>query len=246
MIPIPAIDLKNGKVVRLLHGDFKEEKVYFSRKPGLEDQISKIGGAIYHQQTHSIHAYINGKKETYNTRHVKLRGKHGIENIMAALLAARQMGAKADVIQKVMETFPGLEHRLEFVRKKGGVDFYNDSKGTNVHSVLRALEAFENQSIILIAGGKDKGVDFSPLMEPVKKKVKNLILIGEAKERLNRTIGDFSETFIIGTFDEAVLLAYQKSRNGDVILLSPGCSSYDMFENYEERGNYFKELINKL
>jgi UDP-N-acetylmuramoylalanine--D-glutamate ligase len=160
-------------------------------------------------------------------------------------LASRPYGAKPDAIQRVIDSFTGLPHRLEFVRRKGGVEFYNDSKATNVHSVLRALEAFD-EPIILIAGGKDKGVDFAPLIEPVQKKVKNLILVGEAKERLNRTIGDFSETFIIGTFEEAVLLAYQKSRSGDVILLSPGCSSYDMFENFEERGNYFKDLIQKL
>ena len=164
---------------------------------------------------------------------------------MAAILAARAYGAKPDIIQKVMYDFVGLEHRLEFVRRKGGVEFFNDSKATNVHSVLKALESFDDP-IILIAGGKDKGVDFAPMVPLVQRKVKNLILVGEAKERLNRTIGDFSETFIIGTFEEAVLLAYQKSRSGDIILLSPGCSSYDMFQNFEERGNYFKELIKKL
>jgi UDP-N-acetylmuramoylalanine--D-glutamate ligase len=216
---------------------------YFTKRPALEEQVKRIGGAVLVGK--EIRAYFNGEKETYSVARMKMRGKHAVENIMAAILAARPYDARPDVIQKVIDNFPGLEHRLEFVRRKGGVEFYNDSKATNVHSVLKALDAFD-EPIILIAGGKDKGVDFAPLIEPVQKKVKNLILVGEAKERLNRTIGDFSETFIIGTFEEAVLLAYQKSRSGDVILLSPGCSSYDMFENFEERGNYFKELIQKL
>ncbi len=216
---------------------------YFSKRVALEEQIKRIGGAVLAGK--EIRVHFNGQLETYNVSQMKMRGRHAVENIMAAILAARPFGAKPDMIQKVIEEFAGLEHRLEFVRRKGGVEFFNDSKGTNVHSVLRALDSFD-EPIILIAGGKDKGVDFGPLIEPVRKKVKNLILVGEAKERLNRTIGDFSETFIIGTFEEAVLLAYQKSRSGDVILLSPGCSSYDMFENFEERGNYFKELIQKL
>ena len=221
----------------------KSKLKYFSRRVGLEQQVKKTGGAV--AQGKEIRVYIDGNLETYDTSKIKMRGKHALENIMAAILAARPYGAKPAAIQKTIEEFPGLEHRLEFVKKRGGVDFYNDSKATNVHAVLRALEAFD-EPVILIAGGKDKGIDFNPLIDPVQHKVKNLILIGEAKERLNRTIGDFSETFIIGTFEEAVLLAYQKSRSGDVILLSPGCSSYDMFKNFEERGNYFKELIQKL
>ncbi|MBK9294580.1 MAG: UDP-N-acetylmuramoyl-L-alanine--D-glutamate ligase [Oligoflexia bacterium] len=225
---------------------------YFTRKVGLEEQIKKIGGAVFQGQEIRYYHLVGpatgndlGELERYNISKMRMRGRHNVENIMAAIIAARAYGAKPDVIQNVINQFPGLPHRLEFVRKKGGVDFYNDSKSTNVHSVIKALEAFD-EPIILIAGGKDKGVDFTPLIEPVQKKVKNLILTGEAKERLNRTIGDFSETFIIGTFEEAVLVAYQKSRNGDVILLSPGCSSFDRFGNFEERGNYYKDLISKL
>ncbi len=222
---------------------------YFSRKAGLEEQIKKIGGAVSFTtsaQAPEIRYYhATGEMERYALSKIKIRGRHNIENVMAAIIAARPYGAKPDVIQKVIDSFPGLPHRLEFVKRKGGVDFYNDSKATNVHSVVKALEAFD-EPVILIAGGKDKGGDFGPLVEPVRKKVKNLILTGESKERLNRTIGDFSETFIIGTFEEAVLVAYQKSRSGDIILLSPGCSSFDRFVNFEERGNYFKELIQKL
>jgi UDP-N-acetylmuramoylalanine--D-glutamate ligase len=216
---------------------------YFTRRPALEEQIKKIGGAVYSNK--EIRVHVNGQSHTYSTARMKVKGKHNIENMMASILAVYDYGAKPEAIQTVIDTFTGLEHRLEFVRRKGGVDFYNDSKSTNVHSLIKALEAFD-EPIILIAGGKDKGMDFTPLVDPVHDKVKNLILVGEAKERLNRSIGDFSETFIIGTFEESVLVAFQKSRSGDVVLLSPGCSSYDLFKNYEERGNYFKELVKKL
>jgi UDP-N-acetylmuramoylalanine--D-glutamate ligase len=113
-------------------------------------------------------------------------------------------------------------------------------------SAKRALASFTANPIILIAGGKDKGMDFTPLADLVKKRVKILILLGEAKEKINRAIGDFAETYLVGTFEEAVLLAYQKSRSGDIILLSPGCSSFDMFRNFEERGDYFKKIVTQL
>ncbi|MCX7978787.1 MAG: UDP-N-acetylmuramoyl-L-alanine--D-glutamate ligase, partial [Bdellovibrionaceae bacterium] len=138
-----------------------------------------------------------------------------------------------------------LPHRIEYVRKVGGVMFYNDSKATNVHAVMRALDTFQ-ENVILIAGGKDTNINFEPLRNLIRRKVKTLILVGEAKERINREIGDFTETFLIGTFEEAVLIAYQKSRIGDYVLLSPGCPSFDQFDSYKERGEYFKELVRKF
>ena len=108
------------------------------------------------------------------------------------------------------------------------------------------MESFPNNPIILISGGKDKNSDFTPLVNLVQKRVKILILLGEAKEKINRAIGDFAETYLVGTFEEAVLVAFQKSRSGDIILLSPGCASFDMFRNFEERGDYFKKLVNQL
>ncbi len=216
---------------------------YFSRKASLEPQIMNIGGAV--NMGREIRVRTGPEIEVYDTTQVHMRGKHSIENIMAAILAAREHGAKHDAIQKVMNTFTGLQHRLEYVRKVGGVQFFNDSKATNVHAVLRALDAFE-ENIILIAGGKDTNLSYEALRNVVKRKVKTLILVGEAKERINRDLGDFSETFLIGTFEEAVLIAYQKSRIGDIVLLSPGCSSFDMFDSFEERGDYFKEIIKKF
>lgn len=216
---------------------------YFSRKPSLEPQIMNIGGAVNIGK--EIRVRTGPEIEYYDISQMKMRGRHSIENVMAAILASREHGANHDAIQRVMNTFTGLPHRLEYVRKVGGVQFFNDSKATNVHAVLRALDSFD-ENVILIAGGKDTNLSYEALRNVVRRKVKTLILVGEAKERINRDLGDFSETFLIGTFEEAVLIAYQKSRIGDVVLLSPGCSSFDMFDSFEERGDYFKEIIRKF
>lgn len=216
---------------------------YFSRKPALEPQIMNIGGAVNIAQ--EIKVRTGPEIETFSIKDIKLKGKHSIENMMAALLLAREYGATHDAIQKVINTFTGLKHRMEYVRKVGGVYFYNDSKATNVHATIRALDCFD-ENVILIAGGKDTNLNYEPLSGMIRKKVKTLILVGEAKERINRDLGDHSETYLIGTFEEAVLIAYQKSRIGDTVLLSPACSSFDMFDSYEERGDYFKEIVKKF
>lgn len=216
---------------------------YFSRKPALEPQIMNIGGAV--NIGDEIRVRTGPEPETYNIKGMKMRGKHNVENIMAAILAAREHGGKREGIQKVIDEQKNLPHRIEYVRKVGGVQFFNDSKATNVHAVLRALDTFD-ENVILIMGGKETNLNYEPLRNMVKRKVKTLILVGEAKERINRDLGDFSETFLIGTFEEAVLIAYQKSRIGDSVLLSPGCSSFDMFDSFEERGDYFKELVRKF
>ena len=192
-----------------------------------------------------LHVRTGPEIESFDIKDMKMRGTHSVENIMAALLVAREHGANHEAIQASIDSFKGMPHRLEYVRKVGGVEFYNDSKATNVHAVRRALEAFD-ENVILIMGGKDTNLNYESLNDIIRRKVKTLILIGEAKERINRDIGDSSETFLIGTFEEAVLIAFQKSRIGDRVLLAPGCSSFDMFENYIERGNYFKEIVNKF
>ncbi len=216
---------------------------YFSRKPSLEPQIMNIGGAVVIKDR--VHVRTGPEIHYFSLEKMKMRGLHSQENIMAAILAAREHGAKDEAIQEVIDSYTGMPHRLEYVRKVGGVEFYNDSKATNVHAVKRALAAF-NENVILIMGGKDTNLNYTPIKDIIRQKVKNLILVGEAKERINRDIGDYSETFLIGTFEEAVLIAFQKSRIGDKVLLSPGASSFDIFDSYVERGNYFKEIVNKF
>lgn len=224
--------------------------LYFTKKDPMKEPATQGGSfAEKFQGTYlkrpKLVSKIGNSEIIFDLMMTKLPGDHNRENFMAAICAARVMGATKEGIQKVINEFRGVSHRLEFIRRKDGVSFYNDSKGTNVGSVLRSIASFQ-APIILIAGGRDKDQDFAPLVEPVKKRVKNLILVGESKEKLNRALGDFSETFLVGTFEEAVLLAYQKSRNGDVILFSPACASYDMFRNYEERGDFFRKLVAQL
>lgn len=216
---------------------------YFSRHAALEPQIMNIGGCV--QVEDQIRVRTGPEIEYFDTADIKVRGEHMSENIMGAILAAREHGASHEAIQTVMNDFNGLQHRLEYVRRVGGVDFYNDSKATNAHAVERALSTFD-ENVILIMGGKDTHLTYTGLQNAVKEKVKNLLLVGEAKERINRDIGDFTETFLVGTFDEAVVIAYQKSRIGDAVLLSPGCSSHDIFNSYVERGDHFKNLVRKF
>ena len=150
-----------------------------------------------------------------------------------------------EAIQAALESFRGLPHRLEFVRELDGVSFYNDSKGTNVGAVVKSLRSFR-EPIILIAGGKDKGGTYGPLKGIVKEKVKRLILIGEARRRMAKVLGRSVPTTEADTLEEAVHYAFDESKHGDVVLLSPACSSFDMFRDYEERGTRFKEIVHQL
>ncbi len=213
---------------------------YFSRKASLEPQIMNIGGAVNIRD--EIKVRTGPEIEVFSVKNKKMRGSHSIENLMASMLVSREHGATHEAIQKVIDNYTGLEHRLEYVRKIGGVTFYNDSKATNVHAVIRALKAFD-ENVILVMGGKDTSLNYAPLRDEIRKKVKTLILVGEAKERINRDIGDFAETFLIGTFDEAIHVAYSKSRINDTVLLSPGASSFDLFDDYRDRGNHYKEIV---
>lgn len=239
------LNLRDQKLMSLLCGG-KPKCLFFTSDPLSKTpahHVEKFQGA-YLETPFTINLQANRWKEhTYDVKPALLRGVHNKENMMAALLAAKLAGVSNESIQKVLNTFKPLPHRMEYVARKNQVTFYNDSKGTNVHSLLRSLESF-NEPVILIAGGRDKGEDYAMLGTAIRRHVKNLILVGEAKEKLNRAIGDYSETFLVGTFEEAVYLAYQKSRSGDVILLSPGCASQDMFKNYEERGDYYKRIVN--
>ncbi|MEO5970206.1 MAG: UDP-N-acetylmuramoyl-L-alanine--D-glutamate ligase, partial [Bdellovibrionia bacterium] len=185
-----------------------------------------FNGAYFNSLTKKVTLRMNGKEDLFDLAQFRLFGEHNKENLMGAICVARALGIEVPAIQTVINTFKGVNHRLEFIRKKDGVFFFNDSKGTNVMSVQKSLSSFNANPIILIAGGKDKNADFTPLVDLVKKKCKILVLLGEAKEKINRAIGDYAETYLVGTFEEAILLSYQKSRSGDIILLSPGCASY--------------------
>lgn len=175
----------------------------------------------------------------------KIKGVHNIENIMAASLLAFSVGCTADSIKETVKEFPGLPHRMEFVREIEGVTYINDSKGTNIDAVAKSLESFSG-NVILIAGGRDKDGDFKALRELVEKKVKALILIGEASRKIANALGDLVYHYFEKDMKSAVIRAKEIAQNGDIVLLSPGCASFDMFRNFEHRGDVFKEMVNSL
>lgn len=181
-------------------------------------------------------------EERFSLSGVKIQGIHNVENLMAAVAATKSIGISAGTIQKAIGDFRGLEHRLELVREKEEVRYYNDSKGTNVGAVLKSLASFP-APIILLAGGIDKGGDYGMLEDEIRKKVKKLILFGAAKDIIRKALGHLTETALVSTLEEAVQEAARSARRGDVVLLSPACSSFDMFQNYAERGNTFKRLV---
>jgi UDP-N-acetylmuramoylalanine--D-glutamate ligase len=199
-------------------------------------------------------AFFNGRhitmrgpegEETYDPHKCKLMGVHNIENMMAAVVTARVCGCPRDPVQETLEAFPGLPHRLEFVKDVDGVRYFNDSKGTNVGAVVKSLQTFSD-SVILIAGGKDKGGDYGPLREPILERAKHLILIGEARERMKRALRGAAPITLSNSLEAAVAHAHRLARVGDTVLLSPACSSFDMFRDYVERGDTFKTLVGKL
>jgi UDP-N-acetylmuramoylalanine--D-glutamate ligase len=173
---------------------------------------------------------------------IGLRGEHNVENVLAAASAAWLIGVPAAAIAAGVRSFPGVEHRLEFVADIGGVQFFNDSKATNVDAALKALNAFPG-GLLVILGGKDKGSDYAPLIEPLRRRARFVLLIGAAAGKIQAQIGDSVPTVQASTLDRAVALASERARPGDTVLLAPACASFDQFENYEHRGRVFKELV---
>ena len=162
--------------------------------------------------------------------------------MLAACAAAYLAGAAPVAIAAGVKSFPGVEHRLEFVAEISGVDFYNDSKATNVDATLKAVESFPGP-LIVILGGKDKGSPYTPLREPLHNRARLAIMIGAAAEKIGADLQGAVRIESAGTLDLAVELALQRARPGDTVLLAPACASFDQFENFEHRGRVFKELV---
>jgi UDP-N-acetylmuramoylalanine--D-glutamate ligase len=183
--------------------------------------------------------------ESYPLSMIRIPGRHNAENVMAAVMAARYAGCTPGAIVEAVGSFTGLAHRIEFAGEKGGVAFYDDSKGTNVSAVVRALEAFE-APVILLLGGRDKNGDFETLEPVIRRRVKEMVLFGEARGRIGERIGGIVKTETAATLGEAVRTAYADAAPGDVVLLSPGCASFDEFRSYAHRGDVFKETVSRL
>jgi UDP-N-acetylmuramoylalanine--D-glutamate ligase len=186
------------------------------------------------------------KEVLINRNEIGIPGPHNLMNAMAAALMTRTMGVEYDAIRETLRAFKGVEHRIEFVRELNGVKYYNDSKATNVDSVYYALGSFK-EPIILIAGGKDKGNDYSKIADEVKEHVKAIVTVGKGAEKIEKFFKDMKPIYSAGmSMEEAVKLAKDNAAPGDIVLLSPACASFDMFDNYEQRGKVFKELVNQL
>lgn len=189
---------------------------------------------------------VQGRRESIcRTGEIRIPGAHNVANAMAAVTMAHLCGCPPDVMRRVLANFSGLEHALELVRERNGVMFINDSKGTNVDATLKALESLD-RPIVLIAGGKDKGGDFVRLRDVVSRRVKRMILIGEAARRIDSELRGIKPVSHAASFREAVQAAAQAAQSGDVVLLSPACASFDMFADYQDRGRQFKTLVNNL
>ena len=223
---------------RNLGKDCPAERILFSTQTELDKGIFLRGKKI-------IARFQNNDREMVSLESLPKGVQWQAENILPAIAVALLLDVSQEAILQALKNFTVLEHRLEWVRTLNGVDFVNDSKGTNVGSVCKSLNTFD-RPIILIAGGKDKETDFSPLKSLMKEKVKHLVLIGETRDKfkgiLNGSFG-YEES---DSLEEAVRLAKVKAEEGDIVLLSPACASFDMFKDYEDRGNRFKTIVKNL
>jgi UDP-N-acetylmuramoylalanine--D-glutamate ligase len=192
-----------------------------------------------------VYETLADEEEHYPISMIKLPGQHNRENVMAAIVTARAFGCVPDAILSAISNFRGIEHRIEFVTEINGIQYYDDSKGTNVGAVIRALETFV-QPVILLMGGRDKEGNFETLVPLVRQRVKSLILFGEARQRIRECLGDIVTTYMIPTLSAAIDLAASQAEPGNVVLLSPGCASFDEFKDYKDRGRFFQQKVRTM
>jgi UDP-N-acetylmuramoylalanine--D-glutamate ligase len=219
-----------------------EDRVLFGLERPLADQYGVI-----EDDNETYLAY--GDERLLNVKELKLFGRHNVENALAALAIGKAASIDKESMLKALREFPGLSHRCQFIRKLNGISWYNDSKGTNVGATIAALEGFGadiDGKIVLIAGGVGKGADFIPLQKQVKKFVRKTILIGEAAKELSEVLSDCCEVELATSMQQAVQLAKVSAVLGDVVLLSPACASFDMFRDYQHRGDEFVKLVNRI
>jgi UDP-N-acetylmuramoylalanine--D-glutamate ligase len=211
---------------------------WFSRKTDVVQGAYVADGAIVFRRS--------GNEEVIlRVGEIPLPGAHNLENVLAATVVARLSGVRSDKIATAIRSFAGVEHRLEFVAAIAGVRYYNDSKATNVDATIKALEAFPGR-ILIILGGKDKGSDYAPLIPLLREKAVQTLLIGAAAEKIESQIGGSLAVERAGNLQRAVEMASATAQPGDLVLLAPACASFDQFENYEQRGRVFKELVHQL
>jgi UDP-N-acetylmuramoylalanine--D-glutamate ligase len=208
---------------------------------------SKLSEGVYIEDGYIVINDGNEIKRVIKTDEVKILGKHNLENALASVSVGWIMGLDLAVMKDVLKTFPGVEHRIEYVDTINGIKFFNDSKGTNSDASIKAIEAIKTD-IILIAGGMDKGTEFDDFILSFKDKVKALILLGETKEKIRETAikHGFTNIYMVKNMEEGVKKAYKLAKEKDNVLLSPACASWDMYSSFEERGNDFKQIVYSL
>ncbi|MDX1638049.1 MAG: UDP-N-acetylmuramoyl-L-alanine--D-glutamate ligase, partial [Balneolaceae bacterium] len=207
---------------------------------------SEVPSGAFVRNDKIIFKFNNKEEVLMPTSELGLSGTHNLNNGLATALAARVSEIKNDIIRESLRTFEGVEHRLELVRTVEGVKYINDSKATNINAVWYALDSYE-VPMALILGGRDKGNDYTELIEQVRRKVHTIIAIGEARSKIEKQLGSVVPHFeTADTLTEAVKKARDNTRRGEIVLLSPACASFDMFENYEHRGNVFKRAVHDL
>ncbi len=223
----------------LKQGEHSVAKKYFF------SLVEKVSNGVSLENNSIVTCFNKIKKSIFPLKDLKPSVQFQIENFLSAITATTLLDATQDAIGNAINNFKGLDHRVEWVRTVNGIDFINDSKGTNVGALEKALKNF-SRPIILIAGGKDKGGDFHGLKELFKKKVRHLVLVGETKSKFRQFLNGSFSCEDAKNMKEAVARAIKKAHTGDIVLLSPGCSSFDMFEDYVERGNQFKRIVASL
>ena len=225
----------DNEITRRMYGEAKGKAVYFSRK-------EKIG--VY--AADGIVRDENGA-EIMKVSDIKLPGNHNLENYLAATAATKDF-VSYDDIKEVARNFSGVEHRIELFREFNGIKFYNDSIASSPTRTLAALNSF-SQKLIMISGGYDKKIPFDTIGKPVQEKVKELVLVGATAEKIKTAVenaGSDTHITVCRSFEEAVQTAYGYAKEGDIVILSPMCASFDLFDNFMQRGNRFKELVNRL
>lgn len=223
-------------LVKRLTKDIKPRRAGFSRERTVVDGIYHADGKIISR--------VKGEA-IYDPEKFRIKGVHNIENAMASIAACEIAGCGRDNIQEAIEAFHGLPHRVEFVADIDGVSYYNDSKGTNIGATMMALQGFKG-NVILLAGGKDKGGDYGVMVPLMQEKVKGMVLFGEARDKISQSIGKYTDTVLANDLTEAMEVVRRSATKGDVVLLSPACSSFDQFSGYAERGRKFVELVNAM
>ncbi|MEJ5261221.1 MAG: UDP-N-acetylmuramoyl-L-alanine--D-glutamate ligase [Ignavibacterium sp.] len=218
--------------------EHKSKTFWFSTK-------EKVSNGCWLNNDKVVFSIDDEEKFSCNISDIFIRGEHNIQNAMAVIIAAKIFEFDNEKILNALRSFKGVEHRLEFVKEIEGIKFINDSKATNIDSVIVALKSFD-EPIFLILGGLDKGNDYSMIEDLVIQKVKKIYAIGSSAEKIFNYFHNKVKTEIRKDLEEVVASALSEARAGDVVLLSPACASFDMFENYEHRGKVFKEIVNRI